>query len=80
LQRRKLELLGHLAVLLVVFGTLLALGFGLWLVHLDHWGYGRPADAALGLLLTTIALGGIGGQRPSRRENSTRGRTRTCYT
>jgi len=25
-------------VLLILFGALLALGFGLWLVHLGRWG------------------------------------------
>jgi uncharacterized membrane protein len=59
--------LSRIGVLLVALGTLLVLGFGLWLVHLGDWGYGAGwIDAALGLLLTTIVLGGIGGQRPKR--------------
>jgi uncharacterized membrane protein len=57
--------LTQIAVLLILFGALLTLGFGLWLVHLGHWGYGTGwVDVALTLLLTTIVLGGIGGQRP----------------
>lgn len=57
--------LTRIGVLLVAFGTLLVLGFGLWLVHLGHFGYGSGwIDAALGLLLATVVIGAIGGQRP----------------
>ena len=51
--------LTRVGVLLVGIGTLLVLVFGLWLVHLGHWGYGAGwVDGALGLLIA------IGGQRP----------------
>ncbi|MGZ4352458.1 MAG: DUF2269 family protein [Gaiellaceae bacterium] len=57
----------RLGVLLIGLGTLLVLAFGLWLVHLGHWGYGAGwVDAALGLLVTTAVLGAIGGQKPKR--------------
>jgi uncharacterized membrane protein len=52
-------------VLLVAVGALLLLGFGLWLVHLEHVGYDAGwVDASSALYL--IVLGGIGGQRPKR--------------
>jgi hypothetical protein len=57
--------LSRIGVLLVALGTLLVLGFGLWLVHLGAWGYGAGwVDAALGLLAAVAVLGTIGGQRP----------------
>lgn len=57
--------LSRIGVLLVVLGTLLVLGFGLWLVHLGAWGYGAGwVDAALGLLAATVILGALGGQKP----------------
>lgn len=57
--------LSRIGVLLVALGTLLVLGFGLWLVHLGAWGYGAGwVDAALGLLGAVAVLGTIGGQRP----------------
>jgi uncharacterized membrane protein len=57
--------LSRIGVLLVALGTLLVLGFGLWLVHLGDWGYGAGwVDAALGLLAATMVLGALGGQRP----------------
>lgn len=57
--------LTRLGVLLVGLGTLLVLGFGLWLVHLGAWGYGAGwVDAALGLFAVTAVLGTIGGQKP----------------
>ena len=59
--------LSRIGVLLVALGTLLVLGFGLWLVHLGAWGYGAGwVDAALGLLAATVVLGTVGGQRPKR--------------
>lgn len=59
--------LSRIGVLLVGVGTLLVLGFGLWLVHLGNWGYGAGwVDAALGLLVATVALGAAGGRRPKR--------------
>jgi len=57
--------LSRIGVLLVAFGTLLALGFGLWLVNLGDWGYEAGwVDAALGLLAAAVVLGALGGQRP----------------
>jgi uncharacterized membrane protein len=57
--------LSRIGVLLVALGTLLVLGFGLWLVDLGHWGYGAGwIDAAIGVFAAAVVLGGIGGQRP----------------
>jgi uncharacterized membrane protein len=51
----------------VAVGGLLLPIFGLWLVHLGHWGYGSGwVDWALGLYVFAMALGGIGGRRPKR--------------
>jgi uncharacterized membrane protein len=59
--------LSRIGVLLVALGTVLVLGFGLWLVDLGDWGYGAGwIDAALGLFVTAVLLGAIGGQRPKR--------------
>lgn len=59
--------LSRIGVLLVALGTLLVLGFGLWLVELGDWGYGAGwVDAALGLLAAIVVLGALGGQRPKR--------------
>lgn len=59
--------LTRIGVLLVALGFLLVLLFGLWLVHLSHFGY-RSAwvDWSLALLLVVTVLGAIGGQRPKR--------------
>jgi uncharacterized membrane protein len=55
----------RIGVLLVAVGTLLIAAFGLWLVHLGHWGYGSGwADASIGLYVAALVLGGLGGQRP----------------
>jgi uncharacterized membrane protein len=52
-------------VLLVAAGGLLLLGFGLWLVELEGFGYGAGwIQAAIALYLVALALGGAGGQRP----------------
>lgn len=57
--------LARTGAVLVVAGTLVAGGFGLWLVDLGHWGYGTPwVGAAIGLLTLVIVIGSIGGQRP----------------
>jgi len=57
--------LSRIGVVLVAAGTLLVLGFGLWLVQLGAWGYGAGwIDAALGLLVAVVVLGTIGGQKP----------------
>jgi uncharacterized membrane protein len=59
--------LTRIGVVLVGVGTLLVLGFGLWLVELGHWGYGSGwVIAALLLLSFTVVLGTAGGQRPKR--------------
>lgn len=50
---------------LVGIGTLLVGGFGLWLVHLGHFGYGTGwVSAAIALYVVALILGGLGGQRP----------------
>jgi uncharacterized membrane protein len=52
-------------VLLVAVGGLLLPIFGLWLVHLDHFGYGSGwVDAAIVLYVVALVLGGVGGKRP----------------
>ncbi len=52
-------------VVLVGVGAVLLLGFGLWLVHLRHFGYGAGwVDAAITLYVVVLALGALGGQRP----------------
>ncbi len=39
--------------------------FGLWLVHLGHWGYGTGwVSWAIGLYVVALVLGGAGGARP----------------
>jgi uncharacterized membrane protein len=55
----------RIGVLLVALGSVLAGIFGLWLVHIEHYGYASGwVDAAIALYLTALALGGLGGQRP----------------
>ena len=57
--------LARIGVLLVALGTLLIAAFGLWMVHLGHWGYGSGwVDASIGLFVVALALGGAGGQSP----------------
>ena len=47
--------------------ALLVLPFGLWLVHLERFGYGAAwVEAALALFAVAGALGAVGGQRPKR--------------
>lgn len=59
--------LTRVGVLLVVGGGLLLLGCGLWLVDLDGVGYGAGwIQAAIGLFVLALLLGGYGGQRPKR--------------
>lgn len=59
--------LARIGVALVGAGSVLVLAFGLWLVHLEHIGYGAGwVDAALALLAATATLGMVGGQRPKR--------------
>ena len=57
--------LARIGAALVAARVVLAGAFGLWLVALDHWGYGTTwIDAAIGLLSAVIIAGSIGGQRP----------------
>ena len=59
--------LTRIGVVLVAGSGLLLPVFGLWLVHLGHFGYGAGwVDAALGLYLAALVLGAIGGRRPKR--------------
>lgn len=59
--------LTRIGVALVGAGTVLVLAFGLWLVHLGHWGYDAAwIVAALCLFAAALVLGAIGGQRPKR--------------
>jgi len=59
--------LARIGAVLVVFGMLVALAFGLWLVHLGDWGYGAGwVDAAIALLVVAAFLGAAGGQVPKR--------------
>ncbi len=57
--------LARLGALLVMAGTVFAVGFGLWLVDLGNWGYATPwVDTGIGLLAVVAVLGTLGGQRP----------------
>jgi uncharacterized membrane protein len=59
--------LARIGAVLVVLGVLVALAFGLWLVHLGDWGYGAGwVDAAIALLVAAALLGAAGGQVPKR--------------
>ncbi len=52
---------------LVGVGMALVLPFGLWLVHIEHVGYGAGwVDTAFALFVVVGALGGAGGQSPKR--------------
>jgi uncharacterized membrane protein len=57
--------LTRVGVALVGVGGVVAGVFGLWLVHLGHWGYGSAwVSASIALYVVVMALGGLGGQRP----------------
>lgn len=57
--------LTRVGVLLAATGGLLVGVFGLWLVHLGHFGYGPSwVDESIALYVIAIILGGLGGQRP----------------
>lgn len=57
----------RLGAVLVGAGALVALIFGLWLVHLTHTGFGAGwISGAFVLLIAVAALGGVGGQVPKR--------------
>lgn len=59
--------LTRVGVLLVAVGGTLLPIFGLWLVHLGHFGYGSGwVSASIALYVVALALGGLGGQRPKR--------------
>jgi uncharacterized membrane protein len=57
--------LARWGVLLVLLGATLALAFGLWLVHIEGFGYGAGwIQWAITLYVISLLLGGIGGRRP----------------
>jgi uncharacterized membrane protein len=57
--------LTRIGVVLVAFGGLVLLGFGLWLVDVGDFDYGDSwIDGTLALFVAAMALGAIGGQRP----------------
>jgi uncharacterized membrane protein len=59
--------LTRIGVAAVGAGTLLVLGFGLWLTRLGRWGFSSGwVVAALALFAATLVLGAAGGQRPKR--------------
>lgn len=59
--------LSRIGVLLVVVGSLMILGFGLWLVGLEDFGFGEGwISAALALFVAALVLGGVAGQTPKR--------------
>ena len=59
--------LSRVGVTLVGSGAPLALAFGLWLVHLEGFGYGAGwIDAAIALYVAALILGGLGGGSPRR--------------
>ena len=55
----------RIGVLLVAVGTVLIAAFGMWMVHLGHWGYGSGwVAASIGMFALALVLGGLGGQHP----------------
>lgn len=55
--------LARLGVLMIVLATLLILAFGLWLVHLGHWGYGTGwVSTSITLFVIALVLGEVGGR------------------
>lgn len=57
--------LTRIGVALVALGGLLVPIFGVWLVHLGHFGYGAGwVDAAIALYVIALALGALAGRRP----------------
>ena len=57
--------LTRIGVLLVAVGGVVAGVFGLWLVHLGGFGFGTGwVQAAIGLYVVVLVLGGLGGRRP----------------
>jgi uncharacterized membrane protein len=59
--------LARIGAALVGVGVLVVFAFGLWLVHLGHWGYGAGwIEGAIALFVSAVALGGYGGRSPKR--------------
>lgn len=59
--------LTRVGVALVATGSLLILGFGLWLVHLEYLSYSTGwVSAAILMYLAALTLGALGGQKPKR--------------
>jgi len=57
--------LARVGAALVLFGGLLLLVCGLWLVELEDVGFGAAwIDAAIALFAVALILGALGGQRP----------------
>ena len=57
--------LARAGIPMVAAGGVLLAGFGLWLVHLGHFGYGSGwVTASIALFAVATALGGFGGRRP----------------
>ena len=66
--------LTRIGVLFVAAGTVMVLGFGLWLVHLGRFGYDAGwVQAALVLFVVALALAGSAGAARSRRASERRG-------
>src|SRR5205823_2871271 len=65
----------RIGAVLVGPAGLVTIAFGLWLVHIEHVGYGAGwIDAALVLFVAAGALGGFAGRKPRRaRELAERG-------
>jgi uncharacterized membrane protein len=65
----------RIGAVLVGPAGLLTVAFGLWLVDIEHIGYGAGwVDAAIVLFVAATALGGFAGQKPKRaRELAERG-------
>ena len=53
-------------VLMVGLGTILAVGFGFWLVDLTAYGFDGWVVASLAVLAFALGAGGAGGQAPKR--------------
>ncbi len=55
----------RIGVMLVGVGALLALAFGVWLVHLEHLSYGAGwISTSIALCIVVLGLGAAGGRRP----------------
>ncbi|MGC9221633.1 MAG: DUF2269 family protein [Solirubrobacteraceae bacterium] len=57
--------LARAGAILVAVGSVLIVAFGLWLVDLGNWHYDSFwVDASIVMLVTALAAGAMGGQRP----------------